>query len=142
MQTQSKICSLLAWNVSPNRKNYHKNLCETCSKFQRHNTKESLIPHETPNRPWETLGSDHCDVYGQTYLIIVDYYSGFIEIDHVNDSTSITRLKSQFARYGIPDKLITDNGPQFSSQEFRKFALGMSLMGFRSPELKSISTVV
>jgi len=30
--------------------------------------------------------------------------------------------KSQFAHYGIPDRLITDNGPQFSSDTFRQFA--------------------
>ena len=81
--------------------------CETYSKYQRHNTKESLMPHKTPNRPWETLSNDLCELYDQTYLKLVDYYSGFIENDHLNDSTSrevITKLKSQLiARYGIPD---------------------------------------
>ena len=35
----------------------------------------------------------------------------------------ISRLKSQFARHGIPDQLVSDNGPPFSSREFQKFAL-------------------
>ena len=33
----------------------------------------------------------------------------------------ITHLKSQFARHSIPDRLITDNGPQFSSDAFKQF---------------------
>ena len=35
----------------------------------------------------------------------------------------ISKLKSQFARHGIPDQLISDNGPPFSSREFQEFAL-------------------
>ena len=61
----------------------------------------------------------------KNYLILVDYYSGFIELNLMHTTTSqqvITHLKSQFARHGIPDKLITDNSPQFSSDIFKQFA--------------------
>ncbi len=34
----------------------------------------------------------------------------------------ISALKSNFARYGIPDVLISDNGPQYSAKEFEAFA--------------------
>ena len=34
----------------------------------------------------------------------------------------ISKLKQQFARHGIPDKVASDNGPQFDSDEFRRFA--------------------
>ena len=33
-----------------------------------------------------------------------------------------THLQSMFARHGIPEQLISDNGPQFSSTSFAKFA--------------------
>ena len=59
-------------------------------------------------------------------MILVDYYSGFFEIDSLKQTKSenvIRCCKAQFARYGIPDKLITDNGPQLSSMEFRKFQM-------------------
>ena len=37
-------------------------------------------------------------------------------------SEVITQLKSTFARYGIPDEVVSDNGPQFSSRKFKQFA--------------------
>ena len=33
----------------------------------------------------------------------------------------VTKLKNHFARYGCPDTLVSDNRPQFTSQEFAYF---------------------
>ena len=98
--------------------------CPTCHKYQRKNTREPLMSHPIPKRPWARVGADLCELNGHTYLVVVDYYSGFIEIDALQTTTSqrvITHCKSHFARHGIPDVLITDNGPQFSSDAFRAF---------------------
>ena len=60
------------------------------------------------------------------YLITVDYFSNFSGIDYLENtkaSTVIHKLKAQFARYGLPSALVSDNGPQFSCDEFRDFAL-------------------
>ena len=38
-----------------------------------------------------------------------------------NSKSIINKLKGHFARYGIPDCLVSDNGPQFTSEAFRKF---------------------
>ncbi|XP_038074813.1 uncharacterized protein K02A2.6-like [Patiria miniata] len=57
-------------------------------------------------------------------MVLVDYYSNFIEVNKLASTKSsavITCCKQQFSRYGIPDELITDNGPQFTSAEFRQF---------------------
>ena len=56
---------------------------------------------------------------------MVDYYSGFVELNHLHTTTSnqvITQCKLQFSRHGIPNIIITDKGPQFSSYEFKQFA--------------------
>ena len=56
---------------------------------------------------------------------MVDYYSNFIDVDRITKVTTIgvTRmLKIMFSRYGIPDQIISDNGPQFASSEFATFA--------------------
>ena len=58
-------------------------------------------------------------------MVLVDYYSEFFEIDSLKQTRSeniIRCCKAHFARYGIPDTLITDNGPQFSSAEFKRFS--------------------
>ena len=57
---------------------------------------------------------------------MVDYYSGFFELDYLSDTTSksvISKIKSQIARYKIFEDLTSDNGPQFKSREFEDFAL-------------------
>ena len=54
----------------------------------------------------------------------MDYYSKFIEVDELKDlqsSTVINTLKSQFSRHGIPQKLRSDCGSQYTSQDFKRF---------------------
>ena len=51
-------------------------------------------------------------------------YSGYFEVDRTTKTTSrqaITKLKTHFARYGIPLMLISDSAPQFSATEFARF---------------------
>jgi transposase InsO family protein len=100
--------------------------CDTCRTYEPSQQKETLISHETPNRPWSVVGVDlfQSPVSNDQYLITVDYFSNFFEIDRLETTSSaavINKLKQHFARHGIPDKVISDNGPQFSSQQFSKF---------------------
>ena len=88
-------------------------------------TKELLHPHEEITRPWEKVGSDLFTLEGRTYLITIDYYSNFWEIDYLPTSTSaavINKTKAHFARYGSPNVLVSDNGPQYVSESFERFA--------------------
>ena len=60
-----------------------------------------------------------------TYLIIVDYHSRFIEVAKPNRLTTeeiIRHCKSMFARHGISEVVILDNGPPFDYGIFRKFS--------------------
>ena len=98
--------------------------CATCNMYQRKNQKEPLIPHSIPDHPWSKVGVDIFELQQKQYLVIVDYYSGFVELDLLTHTTAkqvINHCKSQFSRHGIPDVLISDNGPQFSSHEFQQF---------------------
>ena len=62
---------------------------------------------------------------GQYYLLLVDYYSNFFELARLGSNTHATyvidAIRSQFARHGSHDVLVSDNGPQFSCREFRTF---------------------
>uniref|UniRef100_A0A1A8V0X7 Gypsy retrotransposon integrase-like protein 1 n=1 Tax=Nothobranchius furzeri TaxID=105023 RepID=A0A1A8V0X7_NOTFU len=98
--------------------------CETCAKV-RQQPRETLMPTEFPTRLWELVGADLFEWSNSQYLVVVDYFSRYIEIAKLSSTTSaavIDHLKSIFARHGIPTELRSDNGRQFSSEHFQKFA--------------------
>ena len=100
--------------------------CETCRTFEISQQKETLHPHEVPDRPWSKVGVDLFETNNRHYLVTVDYYSNYWEVDRLESSTTskavIYKLKQHFARHGIPNTVFSDNGPQFDSDEFRRFA--------------------
>ena len=84
-----------------------------------------MIPSMLPNRPWEKIGTDLFEFKGTTYLLLVDYYLRYIEVVKLSTTTArgvVLAMKPIFARHGIPNVIISDNGPQYTSQEFRDFA--------------------
>ena len=99
--------------------------CETCRKYEKSQPNQPLMPLEIPSRPWERIGVDLFTFDNKDFLITVEYFSNYWEIDKLNNtlaSSLILKLKSHFARYGCPDQVISDNGPQFDCQEFQKIA--------------------
>jgi transposase InsO family protein len=111
----------------PNINNDIKNLVlnrEICLKFRNSNIKEPLIPSELTEHPWETVRTDLFQYKNKNYLMVVDYYSKFIEVEPLSRITSqntIQILKSIFARHGIPKKIRSDNGTQYTSELFQQF---------------------
>lgn len=98
--------------------------CEVCNTYQAKQQKESMIPHEVTDRPWEKIGVDLFDLRGKQYLITVDYYSNWFEVDRMDKTTSVVvikKLKRHCVTFGIPNVIISDNGPQFTSEEFERF---------------------
>ena len=55
-----------------------------------------------------------------------DYFSNYLEVEHITGNVTsrsvIKVLSSLFARHGIPDFVVSDNGSQFASAEFASFA--------------------
>ncbi|CAB4011661.1 Retrovirus-related Pol poly from transposon opus [Paramuricea clavata] len=83
------------------------------------------MSHEIPSRPWQRIAAHLFEHAGRTYLVTTDYFSDFFELDFLRSTTStsvIKKLKAHFSRHGIPEQLVTDNGPQFVSCDFVKFA--------------------
>lgn len=98
--------------------------CTMCAEYQNRLPKLPLKPTETPELPFEQVASDIFEFEGKHYIILVDYFSKFIEVDELKDQrsrTTIEVLKSQFSRHGIPAVIRTDNGPQYACEEFRYF---------------------
>ena len=94
------------------------------SPFQTHGT-PPMPSHPFPSRPWQKVGTDLLSWEGRTFLTTVDYYSRFFEVDELTSTTSasvIRKLSAHIARHGIPEIVVSDNGPQFDAEEFKAFA--------------------
>ena len=62
--------------------------------------------------------------YGKNYLIIVDSYSKWCEViilSNTSSSHTIEACRSLFSKYGLPNQIVTDNGKQFTGNEFKTF---------------------
>ena len=98
--------------------------CDVCNSYKTEQQKEPLICHESPTRPWESIAADLFVFHGKDYLVTTDRYSNFFEVDRLYSKSSsevITKMKAHIARYGLPNKLMSDNGPNFTSREFKLF---------------------
>ncbi|CAC5392336.1 unnamed protein product [Mytilus coruscus] len=97
--------------------------CSGCQKHQR-NPKQSL--HYSWLRPSSQWKRVHIDFDGPCidymFLIATDAYSKWPEVIPMKRTTStqtIRVLRTIFARAGLPEQIVSDNGPQFVSYEFK-----------------------
>jgi RNase H-like domain found in reverse transcriptase/Integrase zinc binding domain len=123
-KTKARARQVFSWPGMTNDINNMVASCATCERFRPKNAKEPLMPHTVPSRAWETIAADILEYKGNSYLVIKDYYSKWLELLHLKNKTAkelIGKFKSIFSRIGIPDMLMSDNMP-FSSAEFKTFA--------------------
>ena len=95
-----------------------------CISYRPEQCREPLKPYDVPDVPWEMVGVDLFVLERQSFLVAVDYYSGYFEVQDMNSTTStrvMTVFKSWFSRHGIPMTLIGDNRPPFNSEDFKAF---------------------
>ena len=58
------------------------------------------------------------------FLVLVDAYSKWLEVHVMKSTTStatIEKLREIFATHGLPKTVVSDNGTNFSSNEFELF---------------------
>ena len=99
--------------------------CPVCLENRPSQQPEPLRSHEIPPLPWAKVGTDILHKNRRNYLVTIDYYSKWPELTLLPSMTStgvITALRSQFARYGVPSVVVSDNGPCYSSAEFKTFS--------------------
>ena len=118
--------------------------CSTCNKYSHRQCKEFWLNHPISSRPWSKLAIDLFVYDSVNYAVLVDYFSDFWEVAMLNNimSTSIIEFcKQQFSSHGIPDILISDNGPQLKSSEFTEFAGTWQFTHFTTSPYHSQSNV-
>lgn len=97
--------------------------------------KETMMSHLLSTHPWQLVSIDLFSYTRQDFLLMVDHYSDFWEIDLLPDlaaETAIQRCKMQFSSYRIPDRVISNCGSQFDCGEFRPFAKEWGFKHFMS----------
>ena len=103
-------------------------MTEKCSLCQENsaalNTEKFKYISTVPPYPWHMLGTDLFDFRKQDFLILIDYFSKFLIVHKLPNSTSnavIKELGLIFTEFGKPFILCSDNGPCYASQEFQFF---------------------
>ena len=102
----------------------------TCLAVNSGPVKAHLHPWEWPAVPWQCI---HLDVLGpfmgKTLLVAADSHSKWTEVLEMSTMTAAktaTVLREMFARFGLPEQVVTDNRPQFTSSEFSCLMLALS----------------
>ena len=99
--------------------------CENCMSTRDNPCKVQLSLWEWPNEPWKRIHIDFLGPFLNKYFfVVVDAYTKWIEVfptNKIDAKFPITVFQSLFARFGLPELIVSDNGTQFTSQIFKTF---------------------
>ena len=76
------------------------------------------------NQSMKRLHIDFAEVEGFQVLVIIDVHSKWIEavpLRSATTATTIQALKTFFSNFGLPGEIVSDNGSQFTAQQFQEF---------------------
>uniref|UniRef100_A0A5S6QTQ4 RNA-directed DNA polymerase n=1 Tax=Trichuris muris TaxID=70415 RepID=A0A5S6QTQ4_TRIMR len=101
------------------------NQCEACQRNRQRPPEVPLLPWNVPAEPWTRIHVDIAGMFMDHYwLVVVDAHSKWLEVIPMKSTTTasvIKRLRKLFATFGLPRAIVSDNGPQFVSEEFEVF---------------------
>ena len=102
--------------------------CHACQVTKPAKTKaEPIQMTEIPASSWETVAADLKGPFptGEHLLVLLDYRSRYPVVSLMKQGVSseqiIKKLSKTFSLFGYPHTILTDNGPQFISQQFKEF---------------------
>ncbi|XP_062698523.1 uncharacterized protein K02A2.6-like [Aedes albopictus] len=111
--------------------------CDTCTKMEVVPKPKQTGTWLPTTRPFSRLHADFFHFEGKTFLLIVDSNSKWLEVEWVRFGTTAKlvnrKFASFFARFGLPDIVVTDGGPPFNSQEFMDFLRHQGVKILKSP---------
>ena len=110
--------------------------CKECA--AQHNLPPVAPLHCWPwaNQPMKQLHIDFAEIKGFQVLVIIDVHSKWIEARPLRSATATTTiqaLKTFFSNYGLPEEIVSNNGPQFTAQPFKEFCMHNGIKHSRMP---------
>ncbi|XP_060550095.1 uncharacterized protein K02A2.6-like [Pantherophis guttatus] len=105
--------------------------CDPCQEVRPAPPQSELAKWETPSNPWSRIHIDFAGpMQGRHLLIVVDAFSKWLEVVPMASTTTdatIRALRRLFATHGLPDVLVSDNGPQLTSLAMESFLAGLGI---------------
>ena len=99
--------------------------CIQCQSYRNMPVAAPLHPWLWPSKPWQRIHIDYAGpINGKMMLVVIDAHSKWPEVISMSSSTTqatIEGLRRLFAAYGLPQQLVSDNGPPFTAAEFDVF---------------------
>ncbi len=110
----------------PNLQHDISDMLSQCHNCQQHAKKKPRNPERqiSASRPMELLGMDLMEMKNKSTLVSIDYHSGYILIDNVQSEATediVTATNNNFRKFGLAEKINSDNGPCFKSHKFATF---------------------
>uniref|UniRef100_A0A183BQV4 RNA-directed DNA polymerase n=1 Tax=Globodera pallida TaxID=36090 RepID=A0A183BQV4_GLOPA len=110
--------------------------CKTCQVNAPEMRKVPLHPWEVPERPWQRLHIDFCGPFlNKMWLIVVDAKTKWPEVVMMKNTTTestMAAIRNLFWTHGLPEQIVSDNGPQFTAAEFGKFCAERGIIHTRT----------
>lgn len=99
--------------------------CMGCLTTRDNPRRVEISPWPVPEAPWQRIHVDFLGPIRSSYfLVILDAYTKWVEVFKMTSITTeqtILRLRETFSRFGLPRLLVSDNGTQLVSAEFKDF---------------------
>ena len=110
--------------------------CLSCQQVKNAPAVAPLHPWVWPSKPWQRVHIDFAGpLKGKMYLVAVDAHSKWPEVIEMNSTAAeptIQVLRDLFARFGLPEQTVSDNGPPFNSHDFATFMKSNGIKHIRS----------
>lgn len=111
--------------------------CDSCAKMEVVKKSEPLGSWIPTTRPFSRLHADFFYLEGNNFLLIVDSHTKWLEVEWMRSGTTARivnkKFAAVFARFGLPDVVVTDGGPPFNSYEFVEFLEKHGIKVLKSP---------
>ena len=132
VKTKERLRSKVWWPGMDKQAEKKCKQCYGCQLTTKHVPPPPVKPTTMPEEAWQELALDLLGPLpgGEYLLVLVDYFSRWMEVNVVRSTTSAMLIKcldNHFARYGVPVGLRTDNGPNLISQEMESYLKEMGI---------------
>ncbi|XP_014779448.1 uncharacterized protein K02A2.6-like [Octopus bimaculoides] len=106
--------------------------CTSCCEHRRAPPKPVIHPWIMPEKPWSRLHVDHAiNFMGHNWLVVTDACTKYPFIHattSVSSKTTLDLLEEDFAHFGYPHTIMSDNATCFTSEEFQNYCKERSIV--------------